>query len=240
MTENVAPVTVQTRKPIVIAPPLDGPNWLDGNSCCDMTAHRMALNPINGETVGRRTIRDRLRPTEPRRHGCSPATRPTSESYPYFGADILAVGDGPVVATLDGLPEQVPGTAPDRPAARAVRRQPHRPGHRRRQLRALRPPQDRRRQGQARRPADRRAGDRLNLGNSGNTDAPASALPRHEHARPAAFRRAAVRVPLVPAGLAVGRVAAGTRSTCSRANPRSWHPGSRRVTKTTPAHSFST
>ena len=33
-------------------------------------------------------------------------------SYPYFGADILAVGNGPVVATIDGLPEQVPGTAP--------------------------------------------------------------------------------------------------------------------------------
>ena len=37
MTETVAPVTVQTRKPAVIAPPLVGPNWLDGNSCCDMT-----------------------------------------------------------------------------------------------------------------------------------------------------------------------------------------------------------
>ena len=36
MTADVAPVTVQTRKPAVISPPLDGPNWLDGNSCCDM------------------------------------------------------------------------------------------------------------------------------------------------------------------------------------------------------------
>ena len=37
MNEKVAPVTVQTRKPAVISPPLDGPSWLDGNSCCDMT-----------------------------------------------------------------------------------------------------------------------------------------------------------------------------------------------------------
>ena len=49
MTETVAPVTVQTRKPVVIAPPLVGPNWLDANSCCDMGAHRMALNPLNGQ-----------------------------------------------------------------------------------------------------------------------------------------------------------------------------------------------
>ena len=50
---DVAPVTVPTRKPVVIAPPLDGPNWLDGDSCCDMTAHRMALNPHQRQTVGR-------------------------------------------------------------------------------------------------------------------------------------------------------------------------------------------
>jgi murein DD-endopeptidase MepM/ murein hydrolase activator NlpD len=34
------------------------------------------------------------------------------ESYPYFGADIYAVADGPVVAVLDGLPEQVAGKSP--------------------------------------------------------------------------------------------------------------------------------
>ncbi len=34
------------------------------------------------------------------------------ESYPYFGADIHAVADGPVVSAVDGLPEQVPGRSP--------------------------------------------------------------------------------------------------------------------------------
>ena len=34
------------------------------------------------------------------------------ESYPYFGADIHAVADGPVVGVLDGLPEQIPGKTP--------------------------------------------------------------------------------------------------------------------------------
>ena len=49
MTENVAPVTVQTRKPVVITPPLTGPKWLDVNGCCNMGPHRMTLKPINGQ-----------------------------------------------------------------------------------------------------------------------------------------------------------------------------------------------
>src|SRR5882757_1666039 len=49
MTEDVAPVTVSTHEPPVISPPLDGTRWVDGNGCCDMTPHRMALNPLNGK-----------------------------------------------------------------------------------------------------------------------------------------------------------------------------------------------
>lgn len=111
MTEDVAPVTVQSRKPVVLAPPLAGPNWLDANSCCDMTAHRMALNPINGEIwAAERFAIDYLQLGPDGR--IFTGDRTDVNSYPYFGADILAVGDGPVVATLDGLPEQVPGTTP--------------------------------------------------------------------------------------------------------------------------------
>jgi hypothetical protein len=111
MTETVAPVTVQARKPVVIAPPLYGPNWLDGNSCCDMTAHRMALNPINGQLwAAERFAIDYVQLGPDGRLFNGDKTKP--ESYPYFGADVHAVADGPVVAVLDGLPEQVPGTNP--------------------------------------------------------------------------------------------------------------------------------
>jgi hypothetical protein len=111
MTETVAPVTVQTRKPAVIAPPLVGPKWVDANSCCDMTPHRMALNPLNGQLwAAERFAIDyvQLRPDNRLFNGDK--TKP--ESYPAFGADIHAVADGPVVGVLDGLPEQVPGTNP--------------------------------------------------------------------------------------------------------------------------------
>lgn len=111
MTERVAPVAVQTRKPAVIAPPLDGPNWLDGDSCCDMTAHRNALNALNGTLWGAERFAIDYIQIGP---GGSMFTgdRSKVESYPYFGADIHAVADGPVVAVLDGLPEQTPGKSP--------------------------------------------------------------------------------------------------------------------------------
>jgi hypothetical protein len=111
MTETVAPVTVQTRKPVVIAPPLDGPNWLDGNSCCDMTAHRMAMNPLNGQVwAAERFAIDYIQIGSDGRIFTGDVAKP--ESYPYFGAGIRAVADGPVVAVVDGLPEQVAGKNP--------------------------------------------------------------------------------------------------------------------------------
>jgi hypothetical protein len=109
--EGVAPVTVSTHQPAVISPPLDGPRWLDGNSCCDMTAHRMAMNPLDGSLwAAERFAIDyiQLSPDGTIFNG----DRAKPESYPYFGADIHAVADGPVVAVVDGLPEQVAGKSP--------------------------------------------------------------------------------------------------------------------------------
>ena len=109
--DDVAPVTVSTHPPAVISPPLDGPRWLDANSCCDMTAHRMAMNPLDGSLwAAERFAIDyvQLSPNGTLFSG-NPAT---PQSYPYFGAAIHAVADGPVVAVLDGLPEQVAGRSP--------------------------------------------------------------------------------------------------------------------------------
>ena len=109
--DDVAPVTVSTHPPAVISPPLDGPRWLDANSCCDMTAHRMAMNPLNGSLwAAERFAIDyvQLSPNGTLYSG----NRATPASYPYFGAAIHAVADGPVVAVLDGLPEQVAGQSP--------------------------------------------------------------------------------------------------------------------------------
>ena len=111
MTEIVAPVSVQARKPVVISAPLRGPNWLDGDGCCDMGAHRTALNPINGQLWGAERFAIDYVQLQP--DGRFFTGDPTKlESFTYYGADILAVSDGPVVAAVDGLPEQVPGQNP--------------------------------------------------------------------------------------------------------------------------------
>src|SRR5690242_12236677 len=104
ITETVAPVTVQRRTPVSIAPPLAGPNWADGNSCCDMTPHRMALNPLNGQLwAAERYAIDYVQLTPEGRLFNGDVTK--SENYPGFGAEIHAVADGTVAAVVDGLPE---------------------------------------------------------------------------------------------------------------------------------------
>ena len=111
MTETIAPVTVQDRKAVEISPPLAGPNWVDGDSCCDMGGHRMAVNPIDGGLyAAERFAIDYVQMTPDGK--LFNGDKGQLSSYPYYGADIHAVSNGPVVAVVDGLPEQVPGVKP--------------------------------------------------------------------------------------------------------------------------------
>ena len=111
VTQDVAPVAVSDRKPVSISAPLDGPNWLDANSCCDMSAHRTAANPLNGKLFfAERFAVDYVQLTNDFRVFSGDPTK--LESYAYFGAPIHAVGDGKVVSVLDNLPEQVPSKTP--------------------------------------------------------------------------------------------------------------------------------
>ncbi|WP_167107825.1 M23 family metallopeptidase [Mycobacterium sp. DL592] len=111
LSESVAPTKVAQRSPIAIAPPLDGANWLDGNSCCAMTAHRMAVNPLNGGLwAAERFAVDyvQLQPDGKLFNG----DRENLASYAYYGAAVHAVSDGPVIAVVDDQPDQVPGKDP--------------------------------------------------------------------------------------------------------------------------------
>ncbi|MDX1872229.1 M23 family metallopeptidase [Mycolicibacterium sp. 120266] len=111
MTETVAAVPVQTRTPVSIDPPLRGPKWLDGNGCCAMTPHRMALNPLDGQLWAAERFAIDYVQLDPSYRLLAGAPGKLT-SYRYFGADVHAVADGPVVAVLDGLPEQTPGQTP--------------------------------------------------------------------------------------------------------------------------------
>jgi murein DD-endopeptidase MepM/ murein hydrolase activator NlpD len=71
----------------------------------------MALNPLNGQLwAAERFAIDYVQLSPDGTVYRGDLTKP--ESFPYFGADIHAVADGPVVAVVDGLPEQVPGKSP--------------------------------------------------------------------------------------------------------------------------------
>lgn len=111
ITETIAPTTVDNRKPVTISPPLGGENWVSGNGCCAMSPHRMAVSPLNGRLwAPERYAIDYVRLTSDGR--LLNGDNGDLTSYPAFGADVFAVADGPVVAVVDNLAEQPPGTLP--------------------------------------------------------------------------------------------------------------------------------
>jgi hypothetical protein len=111
LTEPVAATTVDRTPPARISPPLAGSGWVDGDSCCRLGAHRGAVSPIDGRLwAPERFAIDYVRVDGTGRMMTGPPT--DLASYPYVGADILAVADGPVVGLVSDLPMQPPGANP--------------------------------------------------------------------------------------------------------------------------------
>jgi hypothetical protein len=96
----------------VVSSPLGGTNWLDGNGCCDdVTAHRGASNPIDGQYFfAERFAIDWVQLTDELTLTTGDPTQ--LSSYPYYGVPIHAVADGEIVAVSDELQDQVPGANP--------------------------------------------------------------------------------------------------------------------------------
>ena len=92
----------------VIGAPLEGPRWVDVNGCCaGPNSHRQAVNPINGAFyVSERFAIDFAQLTADKR--LYQGDPEQLSSYPSYGADILSVGRGVVVRTLDGIVDNVP------------------------------------------------------------------------------------------------------------------------------------
>lgn len=97
---------------IVVAPPLRGKGWVAGGGCCaTITSHRGAVLAIDGKSyVAERFAIDFVQVNDKGRIFDGPNDQ--LSSYPYFGVNIHSVADGEVVATQDGLPEEVPGANP--------------------------------------------------------------------------------------------------------------------------------
>ncbi|MFN7929918.1 MAG: peptidoglycan DD-metalloendopeptidase family protein [Blastocatellia bacterium] len=102
------PLKVRTETPLVIAPPLRGGEWVAANGPANASVHRRALIPVNSGTyIAQRFAIDWVQLND------SGATftgdKLKNASYRCYGADALAVADAVVVATKDGIPENVPG-----------------------------------------------------------------------------------------------------------------------------------
>ncbi len=112
LTETVATTQVAAQQAPVISPPLSGKNWFDGNGCCDeVTAHRGAANPINGQYFfAERFAIDWVQLDADRKLTTGDTTE--LSSYPYYGSPVHAVADGTIVAVSDELQDQTPGSNP--------------------------------------------------------------------------------------------------------------------------------
>jgi Peptidase family M23 len=108
----VAPVRVSPRIPVV-GPPLVGKGWVAINGCCEADGgHRSTGLPINGQlSYAQRYAIDWMRlDAEGRFVRGDPSD---VHSYTSYGADVVAVADGTVVAVRNDLEDQVPPNLPD-------------------------------------------------------------------------------------------------------------------------------
>jgi hypothetical protein len=112
LSYTVAPIAIK-RKLQNIGPPLAGDGWLAVNGCCgEAGIHRSTGLACNGGIYfAQRFAIDWMRLDKA---GHLVTGDPTDvHSYPDYGADVLAVADGTVVATQNNLENQKPGTLPD-------------------------------------------------------------------------------------------------------------------------------
>lgn len=111
MTQTIADVEVLDTEPVVIGAPVTGPGWLDGNGCCEASPHRSAINPVNGALhAPERFAIDFVQLDDESR--IFDGAIDDLESYAYYGADIVAVADGPIVSMKWDLPDEKPGAHP--------------------------------------------------------------------------------------------------------------------------------
>ena len=97
-----------TNAPLLISAPLRGSEWLAGNGPANASAHRRALIPVGGGVhIAQRFAIDFLQ-LNPDGRSFS-GDQKDNKSYRCYGAEALAVADGVVVATKDGIPENIPG-----------------------------------------------------------------------------------------------------------------------------------
>jgi hypothetical protein len=100
-------VVVDRSDATVIAPPVAGDGWLATSACCSPNVHRdlrLSIDGLRIATAETFAIDWALVKGDRVYDGDGS----TNEQFYDFGADVLAVADGTVVAVNDGVPESIP------------------------------------------------------------------------------------------------------------------------------------
>jgi murein DD-endopeptidase len=96
------------RGAVLISPPFGGDHWLAANGPSNTSGHRRALIPIDGRAaIAQRFAIDwvRLRDDGKTFQG----DEKDNKNYLAYGTEALAVADGVVTETKDGIPQNIPG-----------------------------------------------------------------------------------------------------------------------------------
>jgi len=101
---------VDPRPPVVIASPLKGQAWLNGNSCCvPESPHRRGRIAVDGNSI-KKFEEFAVDWVQLRDGKLFDGDGSRNEHWYGFGADVVAVADGSVAAVFDGMGEQTPNT----------------------------------------------------------------------------------------------------------------------------------
>jgi murein DD-endopeptidase MepM/ murein hydrolase activator NlpD len=104
---TIAPIAVRHHAAVVIQPPLTGRNWLAANGPSNTSIHRRAIFIVDGvPRIGQRFAIDfvKLGPDGRTYRG----DQHNNRSYYAYRQPITAVAAGTIVATLDGVPDNIP------------------------------------------------------------------------------------------------------------------------------------
>lgn len=93
----------------VLSAPLRGDNWVAANGPSNTSGHRRTILPIDGRArIAQRFAIDwvRVNPDGKATYTGDPLN---NKNYRAYGSEALAVADGTVVETKDGIPQNIPG-----------------------------------------------------------------------------------------------------------------------------------
>jgi Peptidase family M23 len=109
---EAAPTGVDRQAPVVLGRPLRGGNLLAADGCCSRGVHAHSLVPFGDRWLNaQRYAIDFLRLDETM-STTSVGDPARNESYVIWGADVLAVAPGTIVATRDGIADNTPPLDP--------------------------------------------------------------------------------------------------------------------------------